>query len=79
MLILERVNCHLGVRIFKENKMVNLWFSHCCSLHLRDCSVIPVATVIYLSENPKELSLEVDCPLILFLFESGVVDVQTKS
>ena len=62
-----------------KNKLVNLMFSHCCSIHLRDSPVIPVATVIHLSENPKEPSLEVDCPLILFLLGSGVVVLCTES
>lgn len=55
--------------------MVHLIFSHCCRLHLRVTPGIPVATVISLSENPKELSLEVSCPLNPFPLENGMVVV----
>lgn len=58
--------------------MVNLHVSHCRLLHLRDSPVVPVATVIHVSEDPEEFSLEGDCPLTPLL-QSGVAVVQTKS
>lgn len=42
-------------------------FSHCCLRHWRDSPVISVAPVIPV----KELSLDVDCPLIPFILESA--------
>ena len=50
-------------------------FSHCRLRHLRDSPVISVAPVIPV----KELSLDVDCPLIPFILESAMVVVQTES
>lgn len=54
-------------------------FSHCFLLRMRHPPVIPVAPLIHPSQNPKELALEVGCPLILFLLKSGVAVVQTES
>lgn len=59
--------------------MVRLHVLYCDLRHWRDSPVISVSPVIPVAENPKELSLDVDCPLIPFISESVKVVVQTKS
>ena len=59
--------------------MVRLHVLYCDLRHWRDSPVMSVSPVIPEAENPKELSLDVDCPLIPFMSESVKVVVQTKS
>ena len=56
--------------------MVRLHVLYCDLLHWRNSPVISVSPVIPVAENPKELSLDVDCPLIPFIPESVKVVVK---